>query len=487
MAPSGQPPTYKRILAQLLRNDFSAFMTWAWPHVDPAEQQHGWHLDLMAEYLQAFAYGEIPKLLINVPPGHQKSLSVSVMLPAWVWTWQPSARFLATAYSGNLALRDADRARLLIRSYAYQELFGELCQLRPGQDTKGRYENNHKGYRFSAAVAGIMGEGGDFVILDDPHNIAQAESDDVRNETVRQINLALPTRVRNPKGGVACIMQRLHSNDYAASMIGDPQTIHLCLPARYEENHPHVSRPITLPSGRVLGGDHRTKDGELLFPALFNEERLAALEERLLDYGTAGQLQQRPTPREGGLFKRAWLEKFVSKSQLNPRRLLVRGWDLASSDKPRSPYSAGVLISKDVGVYTVEDVVRERGLPGDIRQLILRTAKSDGPGVVQDFPQDPGQAGKSQVVSLARDLAGYNMRSSPESGSKIQRAEIVASQCQHGQFQLVRAAWNAAYIDEMAGFWTGPYSDQVDGTSRSFARLVTMGGRVRSGVAHGSY
>ena len=145
--------------------------------------------------------------------------------------------------------------------------------------------------------------------LDDPHNVKQAESEAVRDETVRQLNLAVYSRVRQRHGSVICIMQRLHERDFAASMLQRPDTVHLCLPARFEPDHPHLSRPITLPSGRVLPGDPRTKAGEPLFPALWPEDRIAALELSLGEYGSSGQLQQRPSPRQGGLFKRDWLKK----------------------------------------------------------------------------------------------------------------------------------------------------------------------------------
>ena len=137
--------------------------------------------------------------------------------------------------------------------------------------------------------------------------------------------------------------------------------------------------------------------------------------------------------------------------------------------------------------YVVENVVRERGGPGDIELLVKRTAQSDGPTGTQDLPQDPGQAGKGQVAAYAKQLAGTPMRSSPESGSKIQRADPLASQFQHGHVSLLIADWNSPYVEELAAFWTGLYADQVDASSRAFARLVSGGGQVRSGVAIGSY
>ena len=107
----------REITRSTLKQSFSTFLRWAWKHVDPAEYQHGWHIDVMAAYLEAVYDGEIRVLLINIPPGHLKSLMLSVFWPAWVWTKKPEARYVATSYSGDLALRDADRCRQLIRSH----------------------------------------------------------------------------------------------------------------------------------------------------------------------------------------------------------------------------------------------------------------------------------------------------------------------------------------------------------------------------------
>ena len=124
-------------VADLLKDSFSRFIQHFWKHVDPAPYKHGWHIDLMAEYLESMARGEIRKLLINVPPGCQKSLTVSVFWPAWVWTRNASKRFMATSYSEDLALRDADKSRELIKSAEYQRLFGNVFSLRSRPEYEG--------------------------------------------------------------------------------------------------------------------------------------------------------------------------------------------------------------------------------------------------------------------------------------------------------------------------------------------------------------
>jgi predicted phage terminase large subunit-like protein len=505
--------------APLAREYLYSFVMQAWQSVDPAPFKDNWHIGCMCEYLEAVADGEIPKLVINVPPGHQKSLTVSVFWPVWTWIRRPQKRFMATAYRGDLALRDAQKSRDLIRSPWFQRHFGSSFQLAGDQDTKSRYQNNKGGYRFSTSVAGIMGEGGDFVILDDPHNVEQAESDVVRDETVRKIDLALPTRVRSPDGGTVVIMQRLHSRDYCGRQIEQhrDQWVHVCLPARYEYDHPSRLRSISLPSGRTLPGDARANpqiqrkydrlasidtreardaaallaadhNGELLFPALFSEQRQTALEDALGSYGTAGQQQQRPAPREGGLFRRAWFaDQMIDARDIPAERIQVRGWDLAGSTRKTSPYTAGVRVSMAGGKYYIEHVSRERWTPAAMEEGMLLQARLDGYGVHIDVPQDPGQAGKSQVQALSRKLAGFVMRSSPESGAKEQRAEPFSAQCEAGNVYIVRDSWSETYLEELCSFPRGQFADQVDASSRAFARLLHLGGLVSTGASSGSY
>lgn len=496
-------PALEVRLAEECENHLRIFTRQAWKHLEPGPFIDGRHIDLMDEYLEAFIAGEIPRLLLNIPPGHMKSLSVSVLLNAWAWT-KPSRtglRFMATSYRADLALRDADKTRELIRSAWYQERWGNVVgsmrdtklQIRRDQDQKTRFQNSKGGYRFSTSTSGIMGEGGDFIILDDPHNVESAESDYQREATVERIRMALPTRVRSPNGGVCVMMQRLHERDYAGVMIADAtDLVHLCLPARYEKKHPFVAVPITLKkSGRKLPGDFRTGEDELLWPGLFNEERVGGLEVEIGTYATAGQLQQRPHPREGGLFKRAWFDgKFVDEAPKGGA--VVRGWDLAATDASASGSSTAAftvgLRLRYVGrkIY-VEDVTRFRGSPGKVRKTMRDVAELDGKSVKIDFPQDPGQAGKAQAEDIAADFPRHRVFYSPESGSKITRAEAPAAQAEAGNVYIVRGAWNGEFLLELCAFPGGAFADQVDAFSRAYHRAVRQPGRPISGAIRGAH
>ena len=459
-----------------------------WNVVDPAPFKTGRHIGLMCERLEAVSAGEIARLLINVPPGHQKSLTVSVFWPAWVWVREAWRRFVFTSYRGDLALRDADRTRELIRSPEYHERFGERYRLRFGQDVKSRYENSQRGYRFSTSVSGIMGEGGDYVVLDDPHNVEKAESDDVRDETVRKIRLALPTRVRSLDGAVVCMMQRLHTLDFAGVCLADERALwhHLCLPAEFEPDHPYLTRETVLPSGRVLSGDWRSEHGELLFPTLFPRERVEQLKTQLTAYGVAGQLQQRPAPRTGGVFDRNnWRYRLsLPKERAS---IVVRAWDLAATENnPTGAWTAGVRMWRIGADYYVDHVDRFQGTPAAVEAGVKARAARDGAAVVIDIPQDPGQAGKFQAQYLVGQLAGYSVFTSPESGSKPERADPYAAQQEHGHVYIVGREdepWVRQFVESHALFPNGDHADEIDAGSRAFRRCTI--GMMRSGRTTG--
>ena len=152
----------------------------------------------------------------------------------------------------------------------------------------------------------------------------------------------------------------------------------------------------------------------------------------------------------------------------------VRGWDLGASMD--GDYTAGGKLGKlPDGRFVIGGMEHEQ-YTSDKRDALMRnTASRDGRSVRISIPQDPGQAGKSQVLALTRMLAGYSVHSSPESGDKVTRAELLASQVNVGNVLMLRGAWNDALVEELRLFPNGSYDDQVDALSRAFEAL--MGGQ----------
>ena len=149
-----------------------------------------------------------------------------------------------------------------------------------------------------------------------------------------------------------------------------------------------------------------------------------------------------------------------------------RGWDLASVDKGGDWTAGGKLGKLADGRFIIGGMEREQLGPDDRDALLRNTAARDGRQVRIGLPQDPGQAGKTQVLALTRMLAGYQVKTSPETGDKVTRAEPLASQVNVGNVLMLRGTWNDALIEEMRLFPNGAFDDQVDALSRAFAELL---------------
>lgn len=450
----------------------AGFVREAWHVLEPhTTYVDGWHIEAICEHLEAVSRGEIIRLLINVPPGFMKSLLVSVMWPAWEWTTRPSLSYIATSYKDELSTRDTRKMRDLVMSEWYQSLWPHVRLSRNGETS---FANDQRGWRESMSFTSLTGGRADRVIIDDPHSTEKAESEPERLKAERIFRESVGSRVNDPnKSAIIIVMQRLHERDVSGVILrlGLPY-VHVCLPMEME-----IERRCATKVGFI---DPRTYDGELLFPQRFSREWLTTERKQLTEYAYAGQYQQRPAPREGGMFKRAWFG-IVNAAPVGTK--WVRHWDLAASTRKTSPYTAGLKLGRGPdGVFYIGDVQRDRLEGAMVRALILQTAMLDGRECEISLPQDPGQAGKVQVLDYISMLAGFVAHAEPESGDKQIRAEPSAAQAEAGNMKLVRGDWNEAFLDEVSTFPAGAYKDQVDALSGAFGRLTARKGWAFAGV-----
>jgi predicted phage terminase large subunit-like protein len=435
----------------------------AWRVLEPATPlKWGWALDAICAHLEAVTDGRINRLLMNVPPGTMKSLLTGVIWPAWEWgpRGMPQSRFLGTAHKQDLAVRDSMKCRRLIQSPWYQALWP--MPLTSDQNAKTKFENHATGFREAMAFTSMTGSRGDRVTLDDPLSADDANSDAALRAAELTFTEALPSRVNNDRSAIVVIMQRLHERDTSGIILDRKLPyVHLCLPMRFEADRRCVT-PIF--------ADPRTYDGELLFPERFSEAQVSDLERTMGSYASAGQLQQRPAPRGGGMFRRDWF-RVVDAAPAGCQ--WVRGWDLAATANDNAAWTAGVKIGRAPdGRFYIADSRRIQGTAADAERLIVNTASQDGVTVTGSLPQDPGQAGKAQAQYLVRQLAGYTYKATPESGDKETRALPLAAQAEAGNVLLIRGEWNRDFLAELETFPMGKFKDQVDAATRAFAELV---------------
>jgi predicted phage terminase large subunit-like protein len=305
--------------------------------------------------------------------------------------------------------------------------------------------------------------------VDDPHNVKDGESDAKRNAALLWLHETLPSRLNDPeRSAIVVIHHRIHEQDIAGEILAHKLGYeHLMLPMEFE-----VKRRCKTSIGFK---DPRKKEGELLFPGRFPKSVVERDKKAMGSYAVAGQFQQRPAPRGGGMIKRHWFE-IVGAAPVDC--YWVRRWDLAST-KDAGAYTAGVLIgmSRSSKLVYIKDIKREQ-LDGDgVKKLIKQTAAIDMVEVGRRnyqvwLPQDPGQAGKVQAKDFTLLLAGYDVHTELESGDKETRAKPFAAQAEAQNIKLVRGEWNNAFLDEAAKFPTGKYKDQVDAASGGYGNLI---------------
>jgi predicted phage terminase large subunit-like protein len=496
----------------------TGYMHEAWHVLEPANAYvHGWHIDAVAEHLEAVSSGQITRLLINEPAGMMKSLQVGVFWQTYEWgpLNKPHLRTVATSYKETLTKRDNIKARRLVKSDWFQSRWGQQFVLMADQDSTIKFENDKTGFRAAMVFNSLTGERGDRVSIDDPLSVAQAKSDTERKTAEETFLEAVPNRLVDPKSSaIILIMQRLHERDPAGIAIAkNLGYVHLMLPMEYERERScyTVVKPKHFDAGPPIRGrydaekqiwyregqpvpeprreyvekaepqtvyrqDKRTREGELLFPERFPREAVEKLKISLGSWGHAGQDQQRPAPREGGMFKRHWFDGKIIKAVPFGTRW-VRHWDLAATQSEVGARTAGVKMGRTPdGRYLIGHVIAAAEEGQEVRRLIKSTAEVDGHGVEISLPQDPGQAGKVQARDYVKMLAGYNVRTARETGDKITRAEPFAAQCEGGNVFLLEGPWIEGYLDEICQFPGAARKDFVDASSGAFGRLVGSAG-----------
>ena len=335
------------------------FLRGAWHVWDSDPWIDGWCIDAIAEHLQAVVDGQIKRLCINIPPRCTKTATCSIAFPAWAWAQQkishtsgPGVKFLYASYRDDLSREAAGHCRTVIESQWYRDRWGERFSLAHDQNTRARFDNDKGGYRMITSVEskGSTGFGANIIVLDDCNSAKEIESEAVVESTTEWFDGTLGTRLNNQKlGAVIQIQQRVGERD----LTGHIQTKNkgewdfLILPMRFETwRKSHVTS--------IGWSDPRAEEGELLWPERFDTQVVQGLEDWMLPWRAAGQLQQRPAPKGGGIIERDWwrlwegetfpafdyvlatLDTAYTEDQMNdPSGMII--WGVFSDPIPESP------------------------------------------------------------------------------------------------------------------------------------------------------
>lgn len=444
--------------------DLSHFFQASWDVLEPETQLFwNWHHDLVSEHLMACDLGEIHRLIINIPPRTTKSLMGTVCFPSWVWTRKPGIRFMFGSYADTLARKHSLLRRDLIQSPWYQGGWKHRFKLAEDQNVKTNFKNDKTGHMISASMLGsVTGEGGDYVIIDDPHNPKKARSDTEREAALMAFDQAWSTRLNNKKTGrIIVIMQRLHEKDLTGHLLAkNAGYVHVKVPQIAEKK-----TIIVMP----LSKTKITREvGDLLDP---KREGKAEIEQTKIDlgsYGFAGQQQQDPAPSGGGLLKRKWWkfykvlpdrldEKLISMDTTfedteNSDYVVAQAWGRVGANK----YLIDQIRDHMDFVTAVKAFKAFHAKHSDVNSSIIEK-KANGPAIISTLSEEiPG-------------LIAYN----PEV-SKVLRVAAISPQVEAGNVYLPDPSicpWINDFIEECTKFPKGIHDDQVDTMAQALLRF----------------
>lgn len=486
---------------ELGMRSFRDFHRMSWPVIEPGMPLiENWHLDAITDHAQAVAKGHIKNLLINIPPRNTKSTVISVQLHPWIWTWNPSEQIIGASYGQSLAERDSRKSRMLINSAWYQKRWGDSFDLSEDQNTKKRYDNDMNGSRQAMSVEKGTGEGGDLILIDDPHDVHEANSPTVMANTILWWRETMTTRHNDAKTGrFIIIMQRVHESDLSGHVLANEMGWeHLNLPARYEGKCavqiPHSCSQLVEAPNEAKGNkketvhdtgtalafkDPRTYQGELLNPIRFPEEEMQRIEHKLGAHATAGQLAQRPGPRGGNLFM---MERVRVVHEVPPDLVVMcRGWDKAATADGKKvgsakAHSAGVKIGRyRDGRFIFLHAVSGAWTSHEREEQIRAQALIDGNACSIIHEQEPGSGGKDSALATSRNLAEFDVSSKTATGSKATRADAMSRAIERGDFDMLEGGWNQNFVDEMSLWPASKRLDQGDAAATAYNKIALGG------------
>ncbi len=494
-------PPLAEIRAEKARRSLAEFVRQSWRVLEPSTLLlWNWHMEAICLHVQAALEDwqrkqsdptheqRIKDLLINVPPGSAKSRIVSVCAPAWMWLRFPTWRVICLSGNPRVSTRDSLYCRTLIEDDWYQQTFRPTWRLAPDQDTKTLFKNTVGGFRQASTMTSkISGDRADALLIDDPNDAEEVNSEAHRTEVNERWDVAIANRVNDPRSSVRIgIMQRLHEDDWTGHVLQTGSWTHLVIPQEYDPGRNVALSPINWI-------DPRNEPGELLHPERFPRAVLDEERKRLGSYGYAGQHDQRPAPKGGGQFKRHWWRFWKPdgvQAEGNARR------PDGCRDEPARAlpgYLDEVIISVDArfGGKDAKNsnrsyvVIQTWAAKGADRYLLRqRRGRWDYTETKTQFLDEcratphagskyiENKANGSAIIDDLQSVVPGLIPVEPE-GGKESRAARMQPEVEAGNVFLPEgAAFLDEFVEEFALFPQGANDDQVDAASQGLLKLM---------------
>lgn len=408
------------------------------------------------------------RLMIFMPPQEGKSERISHRFPEWLLRFNPDLRIAIVSYADEMARRWGAEIKMDVETFNGDDGGVDLgLRLRADSKAAGRWHvAGHKGGVYCCGVAGsLTGKPVDWLIIDDPiKDLEHAYSLKYRERAKRFWRaVAIPRFGPNTK--VVVVQTRWHEDDFSGWQLAEhaDRWKVISIPAEAESEDDPLGREI----------------GEMMISARGNRD----WEQIRKDVGEvvwAALYQQRPSPADGGIFKRSWWKEYTV-----PRWVerpdgscivpgadeVVCSWDMAFKDLADSDYVCGQVWARFGLQAFLVDQIHDR-LSFVETRIAVRQLSARWPQATAKYIEDKAN-GTAVINSLSTTVSG--MIPVEPDGSKLARARAISPFVEAGQVFLPSpelCPWVGQFIEEHASFPNGVYDDQVDATSQAINRML---------------
>ncbi|MDG7053538.1 MAG: phage terminase large subunit [Wolbachia endosymbiont of Alcedoecus sp.] len=439
------------------------------------------YMKVIADRLEAASASEVRRIIFNMPPRSMKSMCVSVAWPAWILGNQPTARIIVASYSQRLSEKHSLDTRCVMQSDWYQELFPEV-ELSKEQNTKYKFQTVQRGYRIATFVGGTLtGEGGDFIIVDDPLSSTQALSETLRKRATNWFDQTLVSRFNNRKKGVTIlVMHRLHLGDLTGHLLSKSKNIwhHICLPMISENKEIIYSIKTPVPIVQVTANGYTRwvhnkpascarpakmlysrEEDKLLYPLDGGKEEVEMIKAELGSYAFAAQYQQNPLPLSSGIIKLEWLKRY--RNFPDDLSHVIQSWDTAVSTSNASNFSVCTTWAKVGNKFYLLDVYRAKLEYPKLKEQVLPLAARWAPHAILIEAKTSGQ----QLVQELKASSDLPIIEIVPHDDKLARFHQIVPIIESGKVFLPhQAIWLNDFEYEILMFPEAHHNDQVDST-----------------------
>ncbi|MFF5994267.1 phage terminase large subunit [Lysinibacillus sp. KU-BSD001] len=430
------------------------------------------HTEIVCEALQRVADGEQLSILIEMPPRHGKSMTVTETFPSFYLAKNPDKRVITAAYSDGLATKFGRLNRNKFNEFSYELFNLHLSESNAAMKDWG--VEGRRGGMISTGIGGsITGQGADLMIIDDPiKNMKEAMSQKIRDNIWDEWEATLSTRLHDG-ASVIVIMTRWHEDDLIGRLLArSPRKwVRLRLPAIAEDEDDLLGRAVGEPLCRELGFDEK-----------WAEAKKAEVGSRTW----ASLYQQRPAPAGGSIFKREWVRYYVRTAEQKRQWGLsddvmvlpthfdkvVQSWDCTFKNTETSDFVAGQVWSRKAAQYFLFDQHHARmGFADTLRAVESMSDK--WPQARSKYIEDKAN-GTAVIEMLQKKVPGI-IPVNPD-GGKEARANAVSPLFEAGNVYLPHpnmCPWVNDLIEEMVSFPNAAHDDMVDAMTQALNQLYT--------------